>query len=65
MTSVRKVEIERLTPITLLIDERADGVHLQHDRMTSLLAPYRSAEALAVARSLDDKIEKLMRDAAG
>ena len=38
---------------------------LQYDRMTSLLAPYGNAEALAVARGLDDKIEKLMRDAAG
>jgi hypothetical protein len=29
-----------------------------------LLAPYGNAEALAVARELDVKIEKLMRDAA-
>src|SRR6266851_5176648 len=27
-------------PVTLLIDERADGVHLSYDAMASLLAPY-------------------------
>lgn len=58
-------EASSYAPITLLIDERSDGVHIGYDRMTSLLAPYGSADALAVARSLDDKIEKLMRDAAG
>jgi hypothetical protein len=39
-------------------------VHLGCDNMASLLAPYGNAEALAVARELDAKIEKLMRDAA-
>ena len=52
-------------PITLLIDERPDGVHLGYDRVESFLAPYGSVKALAVARSLDKKLEKLMRDAAG
>ena len=27
-------------PVTILIDERADGVHISYDRMTSFLAPY-------------------------
>ena len=27
-------------PITILVDERADGVHLSYDSMASLLAPY-------------------------
>ena len=27
-------------PVKILIDERADGVRLSHDRMASLLAPY-------------------------
>lgn len=58
-------EASSYAPITLLIDERSDGVHLGYDRMTSLLAPYGSADTLAVARRLDDKIEKLMRDVAG
>ena len=52
-------------PITLLLDERPDGVHLGYDKMESFLAPYGSVKALDVARTLDEKVEKLMRDAAG
>jgi len=52
-------------PITLLVDERSDGVYLSYDRMASLLAPYGNGAALAVARDLDAKIERLMQDAAG
>jgi uncharacterized protein (DUF302 family) len=51
-------------PVTVLVDERQDGVHLSYDRMASLLAPYGSAEALAVARALDQKIEGLLTAAA-
>jgi nitrilase len=51
-------------PITILIDERADGVHLSYDSMASLLAPYGSEAALAVARDLDSKIESLLKTAA-
>lgn len=51
-------------PVTVLVDERADGVHLSYDRMASFLAPYENAEALAVARDLDSKIEKLLRESA-
>jgi uncharacterized protein (DUF302 family) len=51
-------------PVTILVDERKDGVHLCYDRMASLLAPYRNAEALAVARDLDAKIERLIRESA-
>ena len=51
-------------PITILIDERADGVHLSYDSMASLLAPYGSPSALAVARDLDMKIVGLMETAA-
>jgi hypothetical protein len=42
-------------PVTILIDERSDGVHLSYDRMTSFLAPYRNAAALNVARELDHR----------
>jgi uncharacterized protein (DUF302 family) len=52
-------------PVTVLIDERADGVHLSYDRMASLLAPYGSPEALKVARDLDSKVESLLLEAAG
>src|SRR5208337_472727 len=44
-------------PVTILIDQRADGVHLSYDRMASLLAPYTNADALKVACDLDAKIE--------
>src|ERR1700719_4119662 len=52
-------------PVTVLVDERADGVHLSYDKMASLLAPYRNSEALAVARDLDEKVEALLYEAAG
>ena len=52
-------------PVTILIDERADGVHMSYDTMASLLAPYGSQAALAVARDLDAKIEGLLEMAAG
>jgi uncharacterized protein (DUF302 family) len=51
-------------PVSVLIDERADGVHLSYDTMASLLAPYGNAKALEVARDLDAKIEKLLTEAA-
>jgi uncharacterized protein (DUF302 family) len=51
-------------PVTILVDQRPDGVHLSYDRMASLLAPYGNAEALAVARDLDSKIEQLLRGSA-
>ena len=52
-------------PITILVDERADGVHLSYDSMASLIAPYGSQAALVVARNLDAKIENLLKTAAG
>ena len=51
-------------PVTVLVDERADGVHLSYDRMAGLLAPYGNSEALNVARGLDAKVESLLRQAA-
>ncbi|HXA51220.1 MAG TPA: DUF302 domain-containing protein [Candidatus Acidoferrum sp.] len=51
-------------PVTVLVDERPDGVHLTYDRIASLLAPYGNADALAVARDLDSKIERVLRQAA-
>jgi uncharacterized protein (DUF302 family) len=51
-------------PVTVLVDERTDGVHLSYDRMVSLLAPYENANALEVARNLDMKVEDLLRRAA-
>ena len=51
-------------PVTVLVDERADGVHLSYDLMTSLLTPYENSDALNVARGLDAKVEDLLRQAA-
>jgi hypothetical protein len=50
-------------PVTVLVDERADGVHLSYDRMASYLAAYGNRDALRVAADLDSKIETLLRDA--
>ena len=51
-------------PVTILIDERPDGVHLSDDRMASFLAPYNNAEALEVAGEQDAKVEALLASAA-
>jgi hypothetical protein len=52
-------------PITLLVDERDDGVQLSYDTMASFLGSYGSPVALRVARELDARVEALMADAAG
>jgi uncharacterized protein (DUF302 family) len=51
-------------PVTVLVDERADGVHLSYDRMASLLAAYGNHDALQVAEDLDNKVETVLREAA-
>src|SRR5467141_3907494 len=48
-------------PVTVLVDERSDGVRVSYDKMASLLACYGNPDALAVARDLDSKIESLLR----
>ncbi len=52
-------------PVTILVYEGSDGVHLCYDTMASLLSSYESAEAIEVARSLDAKVIKLLNEAAG
>src|ERR1700677_2358370 len=51
-------------PVTVLVDERTDGVHISYDRMASLLAPYGGRDALSIARDLDAKVEDMLRQAA-
>jgi uncharacterized protein (DUF302 family) len=51
-------------PVTILVDEQPDGVHLSHNKMASLLAIYRNSDALAVARDSDSMIENLLRESA-
>ena len=50
-------------PVTILVDERADGVHLSYDSMESLIASYGSDTAVMVARDLDAKIGGLLETA--
>jgi uncharacterized protein (DUF302 family) len=51
-------------PVTILVDERADGVRLSYDTMTSFLTPYNNSEALKVASDLDQKVIALLSAAA-
>jgi uncharacterized protein (DUF302 family) len=62
---VRRVpDAASYAPVTILIDERIDGVHLSYDSLESLIAPYGNREADSVARDLDRKIELLLANAA-
>src|SRR5579862_3051933 len=47
-------------PITILVYESEDGVHITYDTMASFLAPYENSAALAAARDLDAKVTKLI-----
>jgi uncharacterized protein (DUF302 family) len=51
-------------PVTILIEERLDNVRISYDRMTSYLAAYENSDALKVARDLDEKIERILTEAA-
>jgi uncharacterized protein (DUF302 family) len=51
-------------PVTVLVDERPDGVHISYDKMESYLLHYGNSEALAIARNLDAKITTLLRECA-
>ena len=44
-------------PVTVLIDQRPDGVHLTYDEMACFLTPYGNSEALEIARDLDRKVK--------
>ena len=60
----RILRLGSYAPVTILVDERADGVHLSYDRMASFLGSYQNEEALKVARELDAKVEGLLNAAA-
>jgi uncharacterized protein (DUF302 family) len=51
-------------PVTILVSEREDGVHLSYDSMSSYLVPYQNAQSLEVARALDEKVIALLQQAA-
>jgi len=61
---MRSRSAETYAPVTVLVDERSDGVHLSYDKMASFLAPYGNRNALQVAENLDNKVETLLREAA-
>lgn len=50
-------------PVTVLVDEQEDGVHLSYDKMVSFLASYGNHDALKVAQELDLKVESLLKEA--
>ena len=50
-------------PVTVLIDQRQDGVHLSYDEVASFLSPYGNADALKIARDLDAKVKRLLESA--
>ena len=50
-------------PVTVLVDEREGKVHVSYDRMTSFLSVYNNSGAMEIAKTLDSKIEALMRTA--
>ena len=51
-------------PVTILVDERPDGVHVSYDRVASFLTAYEDEGALTIAEDLDAKVEKLLTAAA-
>jgi uncharacterized protein (DUF302 family) len=50
-------------PVTVLIDQRPDGIHLSYDEMASVLAPYGNAEVLKIAGDLDANVKRLLQSA--
>ena len=56
-------DVGSYAPVTVLVDQRPDGVHLSYDEMASLLAPYENAEVLKIARDLDSKVKSLLKSA--
>ena len=51
-------------PVTILVDERPDGVHLSYDTVASVLAPYGNPEATKIAEALDARVGALLAAAA-
>ncbi len=50
-------------PVTILVYERVDGVHVSYDMMASHLADCGSEKALQVAKDLDAKVLRLLGEA--
>jgi Domain of unknown function DUF302 len=52
-------------PVTILVYEREDGVHVSYDTMASHLADCGDEKALQVAKDLDAKVLRLLTEATG
>jgi uncharacterized protein (DUF302 family) len=52
-------------PVTILVYDHHDGVHLSYDTMASFLASYGNRAALEIAEALDRKVIKLLTETAG
>jgi len=52
-------------PVSILVYESPDGVHLSCDLLESVLAPYGNVGATKIAHELDAKIVTLLTDSAG
>ena len=50
-------------PVTILVYEREDGVHVSYDTMASYLAASKNEKALQVAKDLDAKVIRLLTEA--
>jgi hypothetical protein len=50
-------------PVTILVYEQSDGVHVSYDTMASHLASSNSEKALQVAKDLDAKVLHLLKEA--
>jgi uncharacterized protein (DUF302 family) len=50
-------------PVTILVYEREDGVHVSYDTMASYLASSGNEKALQVAKDLDAKVIRLLNEA--
>ena len=57
-------DVAAYAPVTILVDERPDGVHLSYDSLASFVAPYQSQSALTLAKHTDAKIKQLLEAAA-
>lgn len=58
-------DVGSYAPITILVAEWADGVHLSYDSIVSAIAGYEGPDAHTVADRLEAAVLQLMRSAAG
>jgi uncharacterized protein (DUF302 family) len=57
------VRLASYAPVTVLIDQRLDGVRLSYDEMASFLDSYGDTELLTIVRDLDAKVKRLLQQA--